>query len=123
MQHVNDICTWPLKRSSPNHAPQEAATMLASAQQAEDVLLAAMQAPGGAAPAGTFAPPQLPKLLQRGSCYLELSHFALTGKGLKEPAAFACYCKPTGAGVALSINKTAMEYPGGRGWGVQVGAG
>jgi hypothetical protein len=27
-------------------------------------------------------------------------------------ATFAVYCKPFGAGVSLSINKTAMEYEG-----------
>lgn len=109
---------------------QEAADLLSSAQQTEDMLLSAMQDPGtpagpapGTGPAaatnsnpktagGQFAPPQQPKLLQRGPCYVELSHFALTGKGLKRPPAYACYCKATGAGVGLSINRTAMEFPG-----------
>jgi hypothetical protein len=81
------------------------------AQAAEDSLLAA--APGGGA--GPFAAPQQPKLLQRGPRFVELSHSGLTGKGLRRPAAYACYCKPAGAGVGLSINRTACEYPGGAG--------
>jgi hypothetical protein len=79
-----------------------------------------MQSPGGAGPTtpapGPFAPPQQPMLLQRGPCFVELSHFALAGRGLRRPASYACYCKPSGAGVGLSINRTAMEFPGGRDW-------
>jgi len=97
----------------------DAANQLLAAQQAEATLLAAMQPPAtGSNPAATatigspFAPPQQPKLLQRGPWFVELTHFALTGKGLKQPVTFACYCKPTGAGIGLSINRTAMELPG-----------
>lgn len=97
-----------------NTQPQEAANQLAAAQQSEDALLAAMQSPGGGAAHGPFAPPQPPRLLQRGPSFVELTHFALTGRGLVPPAAWAVYCKPAGAGVALSINRTAMECPGGR---------
>ena len=103
---------------------QDAASCLAAAQEAEMALLSAMQCTGSSAPTaaggtgasgghgGVFAPPQAPKLLQRGPCFVELSHFALTGHGLKPPARFAVYCKPTGAGVGLSMNRTAMEHPG-----------
>lgn len=41
-----------------------------------------------------------------------LTNFPVSVRGYKQPVAFAAYCKPTGAGVGLSINSTAMEYPG-----------
>jgi hypothetical protein len=72
-----------------------------------------MQSPSGTSPTSSpFAPPQPPKLLQRGPSFVELSHFSLGGRAVKGAAAFACYCKPVFAGVGLSINRTAMELPG-----------
>jgi hypothetical protein len=97
-----------------NLTPQEAAASLEAAQAAEAaLLLPAPQSPvAGGSGDGSFAPPRAPRLLQRGPDFLELTHGALTGRGLKAPAAFAVFCKPTGAGVGLSINRTAMEHPG-----------
>lgn len=102
-------------RAAPHTHLQEAADLLASAAATEASLLSAATAP--APPPGPLAPPAAPVVLQRGPCYVELTNGRLTGRGIKEPATFACYCKPAGAGVALSINRTAMELPGRVGWG------
>jgi hypothetical protein len=62
--------------------------------------------------------PPPPKLLQRTPTAVTLVAHA-PGPGLrappgarKPPVRYAAYCKAFGAGVGLSLNKTATEYPG-----------
>lgn len=88
---------------------QEAAEALVAAQAAEDSLLAAAQP---AAPSARREVPLAPKVLTRSPSELTLTHFPLTLKGSKRPVKYAVYAKSFGAGVGLSINKTATEYPG-----------
>jgi hypothetical protein len=92
---------------------QEACDLLQTAQQSEAVLFASQQ-PSAASlgPSSQHCKPLQPKILCRTPNSVTLTHFPLNVKGYKQPASFAVYCKQTAAGVALSINSTAMEYPG-----------
>lgn len=54
-----------------------------------------------------------PKVLCRTPNSITLTTFPLKLSGAaRQPARFAAYCKPCAAGVSLTVNKTAMEYPG-----------
>lgn len=93
---------------------QEACDLLSAAHASEAELLAAQQPPAASLNAShPYARLLQPKVLCRTPNSITLTHFPLTVKGYRQPISFAVYCKPTGAGVALSINRTAMEYPGG----------
>ncbi|PNH01366.1 hypothetical protein TSOC_012750, partial [Tetrabaena socialis] len=92
----------------------EAGDLLVKAQAAEDGLFAAMQ-PDLRARRDS---PHPPKLLQRTPTSVTLVAQP-PGPGLKAPPGarkppvqYIAYCKSYGAGVGLSINKTATEYPG-----------
>jgi hypothetical protein len=56
--------------------------------------------------------PGPPLLINRTSDSLTISHFPFKMRGGSGAASFAVYCKPFGAGVALSMNKTASQYQG-----------
>ncbi len=56
--------------------------------------------------------PLQPKVLQRTPTSCTVVHFPFNLKGNKRPAKYCLYAKSYGAGVGLTINKTAMEYPG-----------
>ncbi|KAG2499074.1 hypothetical protein HYH03_003257 [Edaphochlamys debaryana] len=93
---------------------QEAGDLLTKAQAAEDGLFTAMQPE---LRTRREVPPQ-PKLLQRTPTSVTLVAHP-PGPGLKAPPGarkpptrYVAYCKAFGAGVGLSINKTATEYPG-----------
>ena len=96
---------------------QEAADTLLKVQACEDSLFASQQpeaaaaaAAAGGSPVKTSVPLQ-PRILQRSCNSLTVSHFPLALRGFK-PAKFAVFAKSYGAGVALTMNKTSMEYPG-----------
>jgi hypothetical protein len=92
---------------------QEACDLLQAAQQSEAGLFASQQPPASSATISSQnSKPLQPKILCRTPNSVTLTHFPLCVRGYKQPASFAVYCKHTGAGVALSINSTAMEYPG-----------
>ncbi len=93
---------------------QEAGDLLTRAQAAEDGLFEMAQPD---LRARRDVPPP-PKILQRTPTSVTLVAHP-PGPGLKSlpgarkpPCQYVAYCKAFGAGVGLSINKTAMEYPG-----------
>lgn len=89
---------------------QEAADLLVKAQQSEDSLFSTMQP---TAPSSRALQQLPPKILFRSQTSVSLTNFQqFAVKGNNVPAKFAVYCKATGAGVQLSINRTTMEYPG-----------
>jgi hypothetical protein len=90
---------------------EAAAQALVEAQQAEAALIASMQQPLASGQLRKEGPWQ-PKVLFRGTNSLVTTHFPWRLKAANQVAQYAVYCKPTGAGVGLSINKTAMELPG-----------
>eukprot|EP00955_Chlamydomonas_euryale_P025265 265900-Chlamydomonas_euryale.AAC.1 len=94
----------------------EAAECLVRAQAAEDGLFA--QAGADARP--RQAAPLPPRITQRTPGSVTLVHQPLNLKGNKRPVKYCVFAKPYGSGVALTINKSAMEHPG---TGVQVCAG
>jgi hypothetical protein len=102
-----------LSKRCASHALQEACDLLHAAQQSEAGLFGSQQ-PSAASlgPSSQHYKPLQPKILCRTPNSVTLTHFPLNVKGYKQPASFAVYCKQTGAGVALSINSTAMEYRG-----------
>lgn len=65
--------------------------------------------------------PGQPRVLCRAPTSVTLTNPAL--RGAKAASHFAAYCRATGAGVALAINKTSMELPGGFGLRVLPDAG
>lgn len=70
----------------------------------------------------TFVPQHCPRtlsapglqVLHRTPTSCTLTHFPFNLKGNKRVAKYAVYAKVFGAGVALILNKTASEYPGGQ---------
>jgi hypothetical protein len=93
---------------------QEACELLQTAQQSEAGLFTSQQPSAvSQGPSSQHFRPLQPKILCRTPNSVTLTQFPLNVRGYKQPASFAVYCKQTGAGVALSINSTAMEYPGG----------
>ncbi len=88
---------------------QEASELLHQAQAQEDLLLSSQQQ----VTLGKSSVPLPPKVLERTPTSVTLTHFPLHLRGGRTPASYAVYCKSYGAGVALSINKTSMEYEGG----------
>ena len=64
--------------------------------------------------------PGAPVLLSRSADSVTVAAPRLAMKGASSAETFAVYCKPFGAGVALSVNRTAMEYEG---TGEKVGIG
>ncbi|KAG1679322.1 hypothetical protein FOA52_009354, partial [Chlamydomonas sp. UWO 241] len=91
----------------------EAAECLVRAQAAEDGLLA--QARPDVRP--RTAVPLQPKILQRGPTSCTFTHFPFALKGAKRAARYCIFAKNFGAGVGLTVNKAAMEFPG---TGIQV---
>ena len=89
---------------------QEACDLLQAAQSSEAEMFAAHQPPATTSQHGSSLLP--PKILCRTPNSITLTHLPVNVRGYKQPVSFAAYCKPTGAGVALSINRTATEYPG-----------
>lgn len=103
-----------LQSRAPFHFLQEACDLLQAAQQSEAGLFASQQPSASSTnPSSQLCKPLQPKILCRTPNSVTLTHWPLSVRGYKQPASFAVYCKQTGAGVALSINSTAMEYPGG----------
>ncbi|MEW5312856.1 MAG: hypothetical protein WDW38_004457 [Sanguina aurantia] len=90
---------------------QEAGELLVKAQAYEDAEFACMQ-PAAQARTRSSDAPLAPRVLQRNRNSVTLTHFPLQLRGSRRPASFSVLCKSYGAGVGLSINKTAMEYPG-----------
>ena len=90
---------------------EAAAQALVEAQHAEAALTTSMQQPLLSEHARREVPWQ-PKVLFRGTNSLMATHCPSRLKAAGQAAQYAVYCKPTGAGVGLSINKTAMELPG-----------
>lgn len=102
---------------------QEAAELLVKAQAAEAGHFAIARpahpdaspngSSGGASHGGPRDIPPPPVFLQRTPHSVLLTHNTpLSLRGGKRAVTYAAYCKNFGAGVALSINKTATEYPG-----------
>jgi len=64
-----------------------------------------------------------PKVLCRTPNSITITTFPLRLSGAaRQPARFAAYCKPCAAGVSLTVNKTALEYPGKEGRELSVAA-
>ena len=94
---------------------QEAAELLQQAQAQEDLLLATqqqLQQQRDEAGSRRAVPPA-PLVLERTPSSITLTCPPLQLRGGRVPVTYAVYCKSYGAGVALSINSTSMEYPGG----------
>jgi hypothetical protein len=97
---------------------QGALDELQASQAAEAELFAAQQAatkePAQRPGSAHHLKPGRPHLLSRRAHSVTLTAPPLHAGAAssRQPALFAAYCKPCGAGVALAINKTSMELPG-----------
>jgi hypothetical protein len=94
---------------------QEACDALHAAHAAEAELFAAQQPPAAALKplSAHHVKPNNPKVLRRTPNSISLTAFPVKlAREAGKPATFAAYCKPCAAGVSLTVNKTAMEYPG-----------
>eukprot|EP00879_Flechtneria_rotunda_P025042 GHRR01026578.1.p1 GENE.GHRR01026578.1~~GHRR01026578.1.p1 ORF type:complete len:516 (+),score=184.34 GHRR01026578.1:750-2297(+) len=99
-------------------ALKEACTLLQAAQSSEADIFNAQQPPTAVKSSDPpHSRPLQPKVLRRTPNSITLTYWHVHLRGHTPAVRFAAYCKPTGAGVALTINPTAMEYPGS---GVQV---
>ncbi len=93
---------------------QEACELLSAAQAQEEQLLLGGGRRAAQQPSARRAVPPAPQVLERTPTSVTLVQPAgLQLRGGRQPASYAVYCKSYGAGVALSINSTSMEYPGG----------
>jgi hypothetical protein len=93
---------------------QEACELLAAAQAQEEQLLLGGGRQAAQQQAARCTVPPAPRVLERTPTSVTLVQPAgLQLRGGRPPACYAVYCKSYGAGVALSINSTSMECPGG----------
>jgi hypothetical protein len=93
---------------------QEACDLLTSAHK-DEIELFKMQQMTKSGSSQHLHKPHQPRIASRSPNSITLTHHSmdhLLAVSSKPVVKYAAYCKATGAGVQMSLNRTAMEHPG-----------